>query len=101
MREDRNCNVTSSDHAQNPGLEQPNGSQQPRLLPGEDPDTDLLDDVTHWVSVYSELIDSGWGLLDGGREPAPGVDSHLVEAHLRRLEGRLDFWLQKRAGLTR
>jgi hypothetical protein len=92
--------VTSSDHARNP-RQLPHGSLQPQLLPGENPDTDLFDDVTHWVRVYTELIDSGRGLMDGGRDPAPGVDSHLVQAHLQRLDGRLDFWLQKRARLTR
>ena len=27
-----------------------------RLLEGEDPSTTYLDDATHWVTVYSELL---------------------------------------------
>ena len=71
-----------------------------RLLPGEDPTTDLAEDVTHWVSVYTELLDSGRGFIDGGNGSASTVDHNLVRAHLRRLESRLDFWLQKRARLA-
>jgi hypothetical protein len=76
------------------------GTVEPRLLPGEDPNTELLEDVTHWVSVYTELLDSGWGLVEDGSASAPETDEQPMQAHLRRIEGRLDFWLQKRAQMT-
>ena len=93
-------NLTRWDDGRNPSQAVAGGSREQRLLPGEDPDTDRLDDVTHWVSVYTELLDSGRALIDGGQDPSPGVDDRLIRDYLRRLDGRLDFWLQKRAGLT-
>jgi hypothetical protein len=92
--------VTRWDIALDTGEETLDGVDEPRLLPGEDPNSDLLDDVAHWVSVYTELLDSGWGLIEDRTGPAPGVDDQLLQAHLRRIEGRLEFWLQKRAQIT-
>ena len=93
--------MTRWDDAGDPGAKTAGTALKPKLLPGEDPNTDLLDDIAHWVSVYTELLDSGWELIEDGRDRAPAVDGDLIRAHLQRLEGRLDFWLQKRALLTR
>jgi hypothetical protein len=98
VRED--CNVTRWVDTPDTGTAMPASPVEPRLLPGEDPDTELLEDVTHWVSVYTELLDSGWGLVDGGRQVLNGVDDNLVLAQLQRLEDRLDFWLDRRSQLT-
>lgn len=95
--------MTRGGEARNPSeaiVGGPRRPRKPRLLPGEDPNTDRLDDVTHWVSVYTELLDSGRALVDGGQDPSPGVDDRLIRKYLRRLDGRLDFWLHRRAGLT-
>jgi hypothetical protein len=98
VRED--CNVTRWVDTPNTGAAMPASTVEPRLLPGEDPDTELLEDVTHWLSVYTELLDSRWGLLDGRGRVLNGVDDKLVLAQLQRLEDRLDFWLHKSAQLT-
>jgi hypothetical protein len=56
------------------------------LLPGENPETALLDDAEHWVNVYGELV-------------ADLVDLGSPE-QLERLKGRLEFWLARVKELT-
>jgi len=63
--------------------------QPPRehLLPGEAPDSDVLDDAEHWSAVYDELI----GFLRR---------VHLDGSAIERFERRRDHWRGRRDQLT-
>ncbi len=54
------------------------------LLAGEDPETGRLDDVQHWIRVYSELVASA----DEWKAPAE---------KRRHWRARLEFWRAKLA----
>ena len=57
-----------------------------RLLEGEDPKTPYLDDATHWVTVYTELL--------GVKRELVGVtEAQLPE--MKRFSRRLEFWRQR------
>jgi hypothetical protein len=58
------------------------------LLDGEDPATTNLDDVQHWVRVYTELVVGALGLdrqLDGNGSAA-------IRERSDRWGRRLSFW---------
>ncbi len=64
------------------------------LLTGEEPGTEHLEDVEHWIAVYAELI-------TGARRPqGTGPESEeRLEVELGRLRDRLAFWLRRRSEL--
>jgi hypothetical protein len=77
-----------------------------RLMDGEDPDTDDLEDARHWLSVYRELHSFKLDLLTKLRgrvqtmtkEDAQGeaqADERLLELELQRFEAREQFWLDR------
>lgn len=82
-----------------------------RLLPGEDPRTAHAEDVEHWFSVYSELVQAKGVLLaaaadrlaqsreDDAKREFVSTDLEVITAEMRRLQGRLDFWKTRRAEL--
>jgi len=74
------------------------------LLPGEDPTTKYDDDVVHWMTVYSELLDFKRFMLDGAteraremttstaREEIEQTDLRVARAEAERFAGRLAYW---------
>ncbi|MEO6795382.1 MAG: hypothetical protein ABI401_13400 [Candidatus Dormibacter sp.] len=74
-------------------------SDPSRLLPGEEPESLFADDARHWIAVYSEL-------LSFNRQLAEGItvrqedDLPLMQAHIERMNGRLDYWQDRLDNLT-
>jgi hypothetical protein len=66
----------------------------PPLLAGEEPETEHLEDVEHWIAVYAELLAGACRLRE-----SPPEDERRLDAELERLRGRLAFWLARRAEL--
>jgi hypothetical protein len=77
-----------------------------RLLEGEDPRTTYLDDATHWVTVYSELLAvkrdlvavSEGKLPDLAKEARHEVattDLVVLDAEMKRFSQRLSFWRER------
>jgi hypothetical protein len=64
-------------------------------LAGEDPTTDDLEDVQHWIDVYAELITATHDLVPAAFEGSEGVVKQLS-----RMRCHLAFWLGRRAELT-
>jgi hypothetical protein len=60
-------------------------------------DTDRLgpDDVTHWISVYEELVDF---LNLAAADLEPGSMRNDLEARVTAYRGRLMWWRQIQAG---
>jgi hypothetical protein len=77
-----------------------------RLLPGEDPSSEVLEDATHWRNVYQELMAFKERILDQTREAARSVeqdasqeivdtDLQTLESEHRRFTHRLTFWSRR------
>lgn len=77
-----------------------------RLLEGEDPATTYLDDATHWVRVYDELLavkrdllrvveDRLEGLEAESRREVARTDLVVLDAEMKRFARRHDFWTQR------
>jgi hypothetical protein len=75
----------------------------PRLLPGEDINSGLVDDARHFMSVYTELLSfqelalSQAGSISDSLNTGPSAaagEAHLAQlrAERDRLRERLDFW---------
>jgi DNA-binding response OmpR family regulator len=62
------------------------------LLPGEVPETRDLEDARQWVSIYRELVAFSERTLSRLRSGGGHADERVMETHLRRLQGRLEFW---------
>lgn len=63
-----------------------------RLLPGEVPESQTLDEIRHWHAVYAEL----WA---GCLEIASGLgpeDQALLLERAERFRAGLEFWTQRR-----
>jgi hypothetical protein len=80
------------------------------VLPGEDLETDHLDDVEHWVAVYTELVAGKARILDATlveMETARHDDTRnelvsdqtLLLAELDRFQRRLRFWHEREIDL--
>lgn len=74
-----------------------------RLLDGEDPKTPYLDDATHWVTVYTELLGVKRELVavseahlpdmaDEARKEVANTDLVVLDAEMKRFSRRLEFW---------
>lgn len=82
-----------------------------RLMDGENPDTQDLDDALHWLSVYGELRSFKEDLLaklrsrvaemaaDAAQEEAL-ADERLLELELQRFQRRQEFWRGRIAELS-
>ena len=77
-----------------------------RLMDGEDPETEILEDAQHWLGVYRELHAFKLDLLTKlrGRVQAmtkedaqseAQADERLLELELQRFENREKFWRQR------
>lgn len=83
-----------------------------RLMDGEDPETEDLEDARHWLGVYRELHAFKLDLLGKLRgrvqtmtkEDAQGeaeADERLLELELQRFENREHFWRERIADLEK
>jgi hypothetical protein len=77
-----------------------------RLLEGEDPKTPYLDDATHWVTVYTELLGVKGELVGvteaqlpdmsvEARREVAATDLVVLDAEMKRFSRRLEFWRQR------
>lgn len=77
-----------------------------RLLEGENPETTYLDDATHWVTVYSELLSVKRELLSTSedrlgsmqaesRREVASTDLVVLDTEMKRFSRRLEFWRQR------
>ncbi len=77
-----------------------------RLLEGEDPKTTYLDDATHWVTVYSELLAVKRDLVgvvesrlpdmpDEARREVATSDLVVLDAEMKRFSERVEFWRER------
>lgn len=83
-----------------------------RLMDGEDPQTEDLEDAHHWLGVYRELHAFKLDLLtklsnrvqtmtkEDAQDEAQ-ADRRLLELELRRFESREEFWQTRIAELER
>jgi hypothetical protein len=81
-----------------------------RLLPGEDPRTELAEDVAHWILVYLELMSTKHLMIEQFHQVVLGHsrevreelirdDLRALEAELRRFQRRLAYWQQRQLEL--
>lgn len=87
------------------------GASSDALLPGEDPAAGYSDDVEHWISVYSELLDFKRFMLDGATARAAEMvtenarievettDLRVARAEAERFTRRLSFWRGRKEAL--
>ena len=77
-----------------------------RLLDGEDPATTYLDDATHWMTVYGELLGVKRDLLrvieerigslnEATRREVAKTDLVVLDAEMRRFAERHSFWTRR------
>jgi hypothetical protein len=77
-----------------------------RLLAGEDPQTSYLEDATHWVTVYSELLGVKRDLVGAAEERLPelsaearhevaATDLVVLDAEMKRFSRRLAYWRER------
>ena len=77
-----------------------------RLLEGEDPQTPYLEDATHWVTVYSELLGVKRDLVGvsenrlpelsaDARHEVAATDLVVLEAEMKRFSRRLSYWRER------
>lgn len=74
-----------------------------RLLEGENPNTPYLDDATHWVTVYTELLGVKRELVGvteahlpempaAARKEVASTDLVVLDEEMKRFSRRLEFW---------
>jgi hypothetical protein len=76
-----------------------------RLLPGEPPASNDPEDAEHWISVYTELLETMHQVMVKpevvGRQASDGAgamrraDLRTLELQIENFEGRLAFWRSK------
>jgi hypothetical protein len=59
------------------------------LLPGEEPASLFVDDVLHWIAVYTELLTAVEETVGGFTESADLLRKH------ERFSGHLSFWRER------
>jgi hypothetical protein len=82
-----------------------------RLLDGEDPESNLLEDARHWLVVYKELAGFKQSILDQIHEKLPdlsgvtaaelsSVDIVIIRQQLERYKRRIAFWERRTSEVT-
>jgi hypothetical protein len=77
-----------------------------RLLEGEDPGSPYLEDATHWVQVYGELLavkrdllgtaEKTLGVLEPeARREVASTDLVVLDAEMKRFSRRLTYWRER------
>jgi hypothetical protein len=85
-------------------------TDEKRLLPGEEPGSELRGDATHWVEVYTQLRQTKRTLIGNlkdmmerqsqeAQDELERADVRVLELQVERFERRLAFWKAKLAGL--
>ena len=85
-------------------------TDQKRLLPGEEPGSQLSADAAHWIDVYSQLRETKHQLIANLKEmmerqsqeaqdELERADVRVLELQVARFEKRLAFWQAKLAAL--
>jgi hypothetical protein len=69
--------------------------QHTSSLPGEDPDSEIVDDVRHWVTVYTVLGQDIERLLAGLPDGAASLDRQRLQAQRQHLARRLRYWTER------
>src|SRR6202035_869946 len=81
-------------------------ADEDRLLEGEEPDTPYLEDATHWVTVYSELLAVKRELVSVSEDRLPDVSTEarrelattdlvVLDAEMKRFSRRLAYWRER------
>jgi hypothetical protein len=82
-----------------------------RLLDGENPETSYLEDADHWLSVYTELLQTKAAMVAAlnerltrtteelARREMGDTDVVVLEQELQRFQSRIDFWKQRKVEL--
>lgn len=63
-----------------------------RLLPGEAPESESLEEIKHWYAVYIELWQGCLEIAQG----LPPSEKELVLSRAQRFKAGRDFWTQRR-----
>ena len=95
-REDEALKVTTADET--------------RLLPGEEPSSQVRGDANHWIDVYSQLRQTKMQLIQSLKDMMEGqspdvqrelerADLRMLELQVARFERRLAFWHTRLADL--
>lgn len=61
------------------------------FLAGEVLETDQLEDIEHWIAVYTELIQGARRM-----QAAVSTGEERVDEEIQRLSQRLAYWLDRR-----
>jgi hypothetical protein len=86
------------------------GANLERPIPGENPESDSLEDARRWVAVYSHLVKLEQDLLDvlagmiptmpgEAQEEAEQTNLPVLASQVERFRHRLEFWSKRRAEL--
>jgi hypothetical protein len=81
-------------------------ADEDRLLEGEDPGTPYLEDASHWVTVYSELLavkrelvgvseDRLSDISTEARRELATTDLVVLDAEMKRFSRRLAYWRER------
>jgi hypothetical protein len=77
-----------------------------RLLEGENPETPYLEDATHWVTVYNELLGVKRDLVGASESRLPelsaearhevaSTDLVVLDEEMKRFSRRLAYWRER------
>lgn len=89
--------VTMRFSSREPAAEQ----ERAQLLPGEEPESQSLEDAAHWVDVYRGLIDTVEPIATGPAWERPATDGDCGPAQmdlrkrLEHLHEQLQFWQRR------
>jgi hypothetical protein len=81
-------------------------ADEDRLLEGEDPSTPYLEDATHWVTVYDELLAVKRDLVGVSEDRLPDMtpearreiattDLAVLDAEMKRFTRRRAYWKER------
>jgi hypothetical protein len=81
-------------------------ADEDRVLEGEDSDTPYLEDATHWVTVYSELLAVKRELVGVSEDRLPDISTEarrelantdlvVLDAEMKRFSRRLAYWRER------
>jgi len=101
---DERANRAATDSVDTARLLPGEESSTDALLPGEQPGSGYREDVEHWITVYSELVEFKRFMLDGATARAEQMtteaarievdttDLRVARAEAERFTRRLAFW---------
>jgi hypothetical protein len=86
------------------------GADLERAIPGENPETDSLEEARHWIAVYSKLVELEQSLLDvlaqmipsmphDAQREAQETNLPVLASQVERFRHRLHYWSKRRSEL--